>query len=280
MPMSPRLLRPIASGVHPEAAAWRTRVVANGGSVSASTMNAVSKFCRDIDVAGLRSLLTRVNLMAGDNLTAALVPLYRAASPSGAVQGNAIDNNDNFVPADYTSTSGLVGNGSNKRLLTGLPLNFTSQRHMGCFVHTANSSTFRCYMGARGSGSPSEGVTGLHNTNPASSLQWRNWTDAGTTNTVTATVANGEFILGTHGNGANTSILYTNGVAFATTATGSNAGAVTQPISVFAFNAGGSFSEHSNGRLGGYTLGSNMDATQAANYYTAWNTLLQALGRK
>ena len=42
MPMSPRLLRPLASGVHPEANAWRTAVVANGGSVSASTRRSCS----------------------------------------------------------------------------------------------------------------------------------------------------------------------------------------------------------------------------------------------
>ena len=62
MPMNARLLRPIASGVHPEAAAWRSAVVANGGSVSASTLKAVADFCKAIDAAGIRDKLYRVNL--------------------------------------------------------------------------------------------------------------------------------------------------------------------------------------------------------------------------
>jgi len=279
MGMSGRLLRPRATGFHPEAADWRSRVVANGGTVSTATVQAVDRFCRSIDANGLRSLMWRVNIMAGDNLSAVLVPLFRSNVSLG-VQGNATDENDNFVSGDYTATSGLLANGSNKRLKTGLALNFTSQRHMACFVHTANTAAFRCYVGARGGNNAGEGVTGLHNTSPADVIQWRNWTDAGSNSNVASTVADGEFIFGTHGDGASTSVLYKNGVSVGTPATGSNAGSVTQPISVFAFNAAGSFSEHSNGRLGGYSLGGNMTASQALRYYNIWDTLLLALGRK
>ena len=125
MPMSPRLLRPIASGVHPEANAWRTAVVANGGSVSASTMRAVSKFCADIDAAGIRDRFYRLNLFAGTGLNACLVPLYRGQSRTGTQYGNATDtNNGPFVSGDYTLTGGLNANGSagssSKYLDTGL----------------------------------------------------------------------------------------------------------------------------------------------------------------
>jgi hypothetical protein len=124
MPMNPRLLRPLASGVHPEAAAWRSAVVANGGSVSASTMRAVSKFCADIDAAGIRDRFYRLNLFAGTGLNAALVPLYRGQSRTGTQYGNTIDtNNGPFVSGDYAETGasgGLNGNGSSKYLATGL----------------------------------------------------------------------------------------------------------------------------------------------------------------
>lgn len=77
MAMNNRLLRPRASGFHPEAAAWKTAVVANGGSVSGATLSAVDKFCKAIDAAGIRDRLYRVNLFAGTGLNACLVPLYR-----------------------------------------------------------------------------------------------------------------------------------------------------------------------------------------------------------
>lgn len=123
--MSPRLLRPVASGFHPEANAWRTAVVSNGGSVSASTMRAVSKFCADIDAAGIRDRFFRLNLFCGTGLNAALVPLYRGPSRTGTQYGGTTDTNSNFVSGDYVetgATGGLKGNGSNKALNTGLLL--------------------------------------------------------------------------------------------------------------------------------------------------------------
>jgi len=123
MPMNPRLLRPIASGVHPDAAAWRSAVVANGGSVSASTMKAVSTFCAAINAASLRDLFYRLNLFAGTGLNAALVPLYRGPSRTGTQYGNATDTNVGpFVSGDYSESTGLSGGSasSNKYLNTGL----------------------------------------------------------------------------------------------------------------------------------------------------------------
>ena len=125
MAMSPRLLRPRAGGAHPDAASWRTRVVANGGSVSSSTFRAVEVFCRSIESAGLRDRFYRLNLFAGTGLSAALVPLYRGPSLGGTQYGNTTDTNTNFVSGDYVetgATGGLKGNGSNKALNTGLLL--------------------------------------------------------------------------------------------------------------------------------------------------------------
>jgi hypothetical protein len=103
MVMSPRLMKPVASGptYHPEALAWRTAALANGGTgITASTMQAVSDFCTAIDAAGIRSNFLRLSLMCGGNLAAARTPLYRASSPSGTQYGAAIDANVGpFVPA-------------------------------------------------------------------------------------------------------------------------------------------------------------------------------------
>ena len=124
MPMNPRLLVPRATA-HPEASAWRSLVVANGGSVSATTLRAVSNFCAAIDAAGIRDRFARVNLFCGDSLNAALVPLYRSFTFGGQSLGNATDTNNAFVGVgtDYAETGaggGLQGNGTSKRLDTGL----------------------------------------------------------------------------------------------------------------------------------------------------------------
>jgi hypothetical protein len=151
MPMNPRLLRPIASGVHPEANAWRTAVVANGGSVSASTMKAVSKFCGDIDKAGLRDRFYRLNLFCGSNLNAVLVPLYRGPSRTGSQFGNTTDtNNGPFVSGDYSESSGLKGNGSSKYLETGVAMTFLGTNQLHMFVSfNPEVAEFRMLLAAR-----------------------------------------------------------------------------------------------------------------------------------
>ena len=119
--MSPRLLRPIASGVHPEAADWRARVIANGGTVSGSTLQAVSRFCASISAAGIRHKFYRLNLLCGTGLSACLVPLYRNTSFAASPLGNSTDTNSGalFVSGDYAETVGLTA-GSTKYLNTGL----------------------------------------------------------------------------------------------------------------------------------------------------------------
>lgn len=122
MGMNNRLLRPRASG-HPEALAWRDAVVANGGTVSASTLAAVTALCKSIDSAGIRDRFYRLNLFCGDNLTACLVPLYRGPSLSGTQFGNTTDTNVNFLTTDYVELGaggGLTGNGSSKYLQSGI----------------------------------------------------------------------------------------------------------------------------------------------------------------
>jgi len=108
--MRPRML-------HPEAAAWRAAVIANGGSVSRRTVNAVSRFCNAIVAAGIRSKFLRLNLVCGNNLAAARVPLYRGASATGTQYGSAADTSTGpLTGADYSEATGLQGNGSSKVL--------------------------------------------------------------------------------------------------------------------------------------------------------------------
>ena len=102
---------------HPEATAWRKAVIANSGTVSATTMRAVSNFCTAISAAGIRSKFLRLNLVCGNNLAAARVPLYRGASATGTQYGSSADTSVGpLTGTDYSEATGLQGDGSSKAL--------------------------------------------------------------------------------------------------------------------------------------------------------------------
>jgi hypothetical protein len=131
---------------NPDALDWMTRVYLNGGSVSPATATAVNTFCNAIDAAGIRSKFLRLNPFAGNSdgaLAAVRTPLYRG--PSLAAQyGNEMDDNVNFVPADYSLTTGLTGHSSSgKYLRTGLPVSAIAGNnlHMGAGLLTSNPNT-------------------------------------------------------------------------------------------------------------------------------------------
>jgi hypothetical protein len=165
--MSPRLLRPRAGGgFHPEAQTWRNAVIANGGTVSGSTLTAVSNFCRSIDAAGIRDRFYRLNIFAGSNLNAALTPLYLGPTPLGVRYGNTTDTNQGpFATGAYTEATGLTpALASGHYLDTGLtpdamPLAVVQAMHLaashgpipsgnagGYFIGAANGSTDRHFI--------------------------------------------------------------------------------------------------------------------------------------
>ena len=117
------MLSVMAAGptIHHEALDWATRASANGGTISTTTIRAVSEFCRDIEKAQIRSAMYRVNLFCGGNLSGCLVPLYRGPTFGGTNFGGATDTAVNFVSGDFIETGtggGLKGNGVNKYLRT------------------------------------------------------------------------------------------------------------------------------------------------------------------
>lgn len=173
MAMNPRLLRPRASGsaLHPDALDWITRVTNNGGSASSNTLAAVSKFCADIEAAGLRSKFYRLNLFCGTGLNAVLVPLYLNTSRAGSALGNTTDTNNNFVSGDYvelgSATGGLKGNGSNKDLQTGVnPVSLSfgaDDHHISVYVKgTEAAGTSRYMLSNTSGGSGGSGIGWLN----------------------------------------------------------------------------------------------------------------------
>ena len=289
--MSPRLLRPRASSAfHPEAQAWRNAVIANGGTVSPATLKAVSDFCRSIDAAGIRNCFMRLNLFCGNSLSAALVPVFRGRSLSGAQFGNTTDTNDNFVSGDYTETgtSGGLGTGatnSTKSLDTGLiPFNAGithDNSHMGFYSRGGNSTIGSIMAGGR-STAPQElfqwfinGVTGsvgqfYRSGGPSSS---------GIEGAIV--LRTGHMIAQRSSSGG---VMYRNGSNLAVTSTATNtvtfATDMPPAVRVFGRNFQGTVDQRIATTLQGYSIGLAFTDSQAAAYYTALQTFQTALGRQ
>lgn len=281
-PMNPRLLRPLAGGVHPEADAWRTAVVANGGSVSAATVKAVSKFCADIDAAGIRDRFFRLSLMCGDNLSAVLVPLYRGQSRTGTQHGNATDTNVGaFVSDDYSPTNGLRGR-SGKALETGLGnatiTSLIADIGFGAYV-PIDQNAICPIMGFDNFNTPA---------NPLNCRVWRvsNGTVRYSANGVTydepsasVSVVNGRFLTVSRSSGTTT--LYINGTSAATDSTGPPISQTGETFAVLAFKRGATYTDAVNVNLtvGAYHIGTSLTNAQASSLNNAMKTFQQAIGR-
>lgn len=293
MPMSPRLLRPVTSGFHPEAQVWRNAVIASGGSVSVGTVKAVSDFCKSIDAAGIRSKFWRVNLFCGNSdasLNAVRTPLYRGQSRTGTQYGNATDANVNLVEGDYTETGtgGGLNAGATKYLATGLQPNAaglsafdthmsiysraqitTNANAIGGFGGGASQSTWQALAFGglstifyRSGGSLNSGIDNQawSGANRAGHLVWvRSASDAAK--------------------------MYRNGtdLGVTSTTTNTNVWTTTDVAALYVFgrnNAGTADQLGFTGKLQGYTVGSALTDSEASSFYTAMQAFQSALGRQ
>ena len=282
MSMSPRLLRPRQT-LHPEAASWAARVVANGGTVSGTTLSAVDKFCKAIASAGIRDRFYRLNLFCGTGLNAALVPLFRGPSLGGTQYGNATDTNEGglFVSANYNETGasgGLQGaSASSKRLRTGLAQNTmpTGNVHLAAYNIAKSTATSDVDVGARSNAASQ--YSELLLASSTTTYGFNNFSVTYSIASDSAYTQAGAFMLGSCVGTAHT--LYKNGSSAGT----SNAAAAASTASTFSVfsteNEAGSGSDYTNARLGGYSIGLSMTAAQAAAYNTAMQTFQTALTR-
>ena len=272
--------------LHHEAVDWATRVVSNGGTASLQTIRAVSRFCRDIEAAGIRSKFTRLNLFVGASLSAALVPLYRSSSFGGSVVGNTTDTNFNFVAADWNETgtsSGLKGNGSTKYLDTGFNANTfaASNTHIGFGLVDAGALTtgYRAAAGVYGGGSQSLSVsirTGAAGAeNAACMTRFGTTTDTFGDNVggTGAVLATGRII-------AAYPTMYRNGSASGATASTSLNYPSAHRLTLFAINTSNvSIGNYSDARLNWYSFGQTMTAAQAAVFDAALARFNASLSR-
>lgn len=272
---------------HPEAADWYRRVSLNGGTVSLATMRAVSKFCTDIDAAGLRDRFFRLSLMAGSNLSSCLVPLYRGPFPSGTQYGNASDTNNNFVSGDYVETGqtgGLKGDGSTKYLDTGFvctTLPFCNA-HLSAYIRTAASSgTYSPIVAAFQPPNNLEEFAIYSNGGTVNSQAY--YSDDNTANGYVVSAANNPtgFFLGTAVSVPDRRCYLSGAQSISTTTTApSRTNYPNFSLFVLCRNTnGGGAQRFNNARVCGYSIGLGLRPPQVSLFNTAMQTFQASLGR-
>lgn len=284
MAMNPKLLRPRSGGFHQETAAWRSAVIANGGSVSGATLLAVDKFVKAIYAANIRDRFYRLSLLCGNSdaaLAAVRTPLFRGPSLAGTQYGNAMDTNSNFVPGDYAEGTGLIGNGTTKALDTGVPANFANGRHLAFVPYTFGTTSYRYYMGVRNGGTPANGyLWAPYVSSPTSNVGQYTYDDAASVGGADGgAVTVRRLVFGNNVAGASGSALFSNGSQLGTAGSGFNTTATTS-IGVFAARqAAGTYASFVNARLSAYSIGLSMTAAQVVSYNSAMTAFLTAMGR-
>ena len=268
---------------HTEAATWRRRVISNGGTVSQQTMAAVDQFCRAIDSAGLRDRFLRLNLFCGTGLEAALVPLY-IGERIGISRGNATDTNNNFVAVDYRErglSAGLIGNGSTKFLGTGLPGNSirAPNAHFGVGLLATDTSngSFKTMLGAANTSDTTAYNLDARNAarrcaTMGSYLVANQAFGDAVAPFATDPLAIGRII-------AAWPLMYRNGTPSGAAAAASSAFGGGQSYAVFADQYASSVGEHTNSRLGWYSIGLGMGRDQVRTFDLAIQRFETAMQR-
>ncbi|NDB60218.1 hypothetical protein EB001_17465 [bacterium] len=281
--------------LHIEAIDWHNRVVSNGGSVSPTTLKAVSDFCKSVDGAGIRSKFLRLNLFCGNNLNACTVPLYRGYSYGGTLYGSSTEANTNFVSSDYTETGsnkGLNGTTGSKYLDTGLTIGSAytagiryASNHMGIYITDTNLSTAE-WMGANDTnfGCYDSNAFAWYSLNTGAYI---GGADSGDHAIATVAGTNNGFALGTY-TSISAGATYRNGIDVTNTVGGLNfefTAGNTLPLIVCATSysyvgCGTTIINPANTIVAGYSIGLGLTLSQSLSYNNAMQTFQTVLGRK
>ena len=256
MPMSPRLLRPIASRslVDADATAYLTAVqTADGQALEPAVRNAITAFVIGCKADGIWSAIkASCILMGARTLSGALTPLVGAALTPV-----------NFAAGDYNRKTGVIGNGNTKSIDTGRNNNDDPQ----------DSFHLSAYVSAIGTGY----VIGDVFTTGFSAI-FRSATNYGVairrnSGSLTATAAAG-FLGGSRASSA----AFTGRLGGATSTSSVASQAITQTrlrVLASSAGAGGSPGEYGTSRVAFYSIGESLDI---ALLDTRVTTLYNAIG--
>lgn len=246
MPMSPRLLRPRASGYTPVDADARAYVAAvrtaDGQALENNVAKAIDTFVAGLKTDNVWASLTHCALLAGPRTIAGCCVALKGTAPTS----NA------FVAADYNRETGLKGSTANTKFLSANVNNnsFTQDNfHMSVWVTepgTAGSVFYLMGTGGGGAGSSEIFTAG-------SASQYRNQSGSQFTNSDSDQTTG--LWASTRSGSAGFSVR--TGAAVSTTSSRTSAAPSNGTINVFRTAAFGTlFAPH---RLAWYSLGTNID---------------------
>jgi hypothetical protein len=213
--------------------------VADAQALETATRYAINDFVIGCKQDGIWSAIKASCILSGARtLVGALIPLA----------GTAPTNVGPFVSGDYNRKTGLLGNGSTKRLNSNRAGNAdpVNNAHASVYVTTIPTTLFSALIGNENDVS---GSTNIGTTNPASSYFFRCQTSS-------ASVRSDGFT-GLAGVSRNNSANYeTRTRGSNQTATATSQSPPSTATSIFAFTSG---TNYSNARLAFYSIGESLD---------------------
>lgn len=256
----------------PDAQDWANRVVANGGTYTPATLNAVSAFCISAKANGYWTKITRLNLICGDQLLAAVVPLK-----AGGSAGN--DNPVNFVAGDYTQATGLTPNGSNKHLRTTMASDWMTLNSTHFAIYNRGSTGQSLTIGC-GDGTNYHMVMGPENNVWTAGVHMTSvaYNPSGGFLQLPDTGAPYGFTIGSR-TSATSHVIYNKGVAIGSSATTGGGLVPGGQIWVCGFNNAGVLGAASTAPISAYSIGEGLTAAEALAFSNDMQTFQVALGR-
>lgn len=267
MAMSPRLLRPRASGYDPAAQVYFNAVaVADGEQLEPAVKKAINDFVVGCKRDGIWSSIKASCLLIGARtLSGALTPLVGAAPT----------NNGPFVSGDYNRKTGLTGNGTSKYLDSGRSSTADSQDdvHISVYQSAAASSTANVFMTHIGSVDGSSVATQIAEGFPSSvNVKIRRARSTGALSGVSKDSTNNANGLQGVSRSVSGSFVYRAG-ATDTTVTNTSSAQSGANYFVLAQNNNGTVANYSNATLAFYSIGSSLTLSllgpRLATLYTA-----------
>lgn len=260
-----------ADGFSTAVNSWNERVIANGGTTDLTISVALDQFDRDI--SAFRDKIFRLNFFIGADLNSVIIPFYYNLDNSSTPLGNSTDVNNNFVSGDYSTTTGLLGNGSTKYLATGFNPNSVTQMDLNSagvvvFTHTADAGDYEDVATTDGTNStrinPFIGATSTRGIVHASTTHDR--TNSG----------NAGFYAVIR-QASTTTKTYEAGVQIGLTSAVASVAKPNSEINIF--RRGGTGVSYSPRRLKGYAITAGLTDSEVLLLYQAWVRFHTSVGR-
>ncbi|ACC81134.1 hypothetical protein [Nostoc punctiforme] len=261
------------SKLNSDITSFKNRIIAVGGSISNSSLNAIDTFITTAKLNNFWDSLLEIAPYAGNELAAALVKLKYP----GNIQSSLT--NVGFAPGNYSETTGLTGDTSGtKYLKTGfipsVQLTTSFNQHLSVYARNAGAVTGASPAAYLGCNSVGNFRLERNGNNVQSVL--------GSGAEVVAAYANN--IVPGHLIGSNTAanlgyLFYRGNQVGIDTAFTTNA-LSTAEVSIFGSWSGSAFGRNSNLICGFHSIGTGITPTQATAFYSAVQALQTALGRQ